>query len=645
MISIIKEARIINKYLCQIKKNLPLWVRLRKDELNCILDEIEEHIWEKAIEYAGDKEPNEIDIQVAISQMGEPQDIASKFTSKSTPYIYISEELYPSYKKYRKIIFWSLLLWLIVFFMQDPFTERYFNFVDIILNLLITLSTLFTLIGIIFCYLSITGYFPYELRKSKIQKRYSTIVQIQKPKFKSPFQIIILLLEISFLLFIGLVFIWSFPQILTFFILSLIKFLRVSTKRKSVIWQRLLILLDVFLMVSVIYTVGGLLYNYNLYELQEILSFLPILFFFYVCYEVYIFTTLRDKIELYLKKLSLVKRISKKESILRDMENKDLSTTQNSVGKSCKYNYEIEKELRIYLKKARRKLPFWLKTSEKRDIIQDIEEEIREAILEFEESSKLTEKNFKQLLPDLGSIKTRLFEYKQRGTPRIYISKELWPWYLIIIKAVLVYFIIIEIFIIVLQLSFNAAFSSIFQYFRLLLLLWICILILVSRIFTFLSLNDFIPGKKEFLTSKKKIVVKDHLYYIWETLFAVIYIAIGIIILYGEVSLGEFSTNLRGFLLILLNIVLILLLGGIKSLKMVFKRKKVILKSVLIILSIELSLVINFFILYSFIHSTLSLNMFALLLLPINIEIIYEIFHFFFKEQKEKSINEGDIDG
>ncbi|GAH48365.1 unnamed protein product, partial [marine sediment metagenome] len=108
MTNTIKEAEIISNYLCLIKKSLPLSIRLRKNELKDILDEIEEHIWEKVIESAGDKEPTEIDIQIAISQIGEPKEIATKFASESTPYIFISEELYPSYRKHRKHFFGRL---------------------------------------------------------------------------------------------------------------------------------------------------------------------------------------------------------------------------------------------------------------------------------------------------------------------------------------------------------------------------------------------------------------------------------------------------------------------------------------------------------------------------------------------------------
>ena len=144
----IGEIEIINKYLCQIEKGLPVWIRLKKDELNCILEEIEEHIWDKAIESAGNKEPRDIDIQIAIYQMGDPHDIASQFVNRSTPYIYISEELYPIYRKYCKIFFWSFLLWLAVFIIPNPFNTFFLFFLTFfsifLYDIVIIVFTIFT---------------------------------------------------------------------------------------------------------------------------------------------------------------------------------------------------------------------------------------------------------------------------------------------------------------------------------------------------------------------------------------------------------------------------------------------------------------------------------------------------------------------
>jgi len=266
MTSIIEEAEIINKYLCQIKKYLPLGIRLKKHELNDILDEIEEHIWEKAIESAVDKEPNDIDIQIAISQMGEPQDIASKFTTKSTPYVYINEELYPLYKKCHKTILWSLILLTVI---EILFPNLMFPlisyqqsleliFVVKLFNTLILYFTFFAVIGIIFCYLSITGYIPYELRQ------YSKPIQIKKPKFKTNFQNFVITLEISFFIFSAIfLLLWkddyfTYMSIILFGV-SIVKCLR-QLKRKSVIWQKFLILLDLSLISWIILSIESTFY-------------------------------------------------------------------------------------------------------------------------------------------------------------------------------------------------------------------------------------------------------------------------------------------------------------------------------------------------------------------------------------------------
>ncbi len=671
MTNIIEEAEIINKYLCQIKKSLPLGIRLKKDELNDIMDEIEEHIWEKAIESAGDKEPNEIDIQIAISQMGEPQEIASKFTSRSTPHLYISEELYPYYRKYRRILFWSTVFSIILYmlfrnmFSLDDHSFQFIIFFYEIFTILVIYSTFFAIIGIIFCYLSITGYIPYELRKSKMQRRYSKLTQIQKPKFKSSSQIIVLSLELSFFLIIAIFLtFWTdynfFKDFFYFFLslLSIVKCLRGFTKTKSVIWQRSLILLDVFVMGLLIIGIEQLyIYEINIYfyywnyTAQEVIYFyiiLWMLYFFYIYYEVYLFTVLKEKLQLYLKELSLIKRINKKEIILGSIKNHESPNSQNTplkhkifASRSNKYNHEIEECFKIYLKTAKKKLPFWLKKAEKHELIKNIEEEIRETICEYEESNLLTLQALKQFLTNLGSIKTLISECKQRGIPKIFISKELRSWYLTLLKSVSAYFMIITVFIIVLQTSLNVSFTffNYFAYFIFFWFIWILILILVTQLFVFLSSNDVIPEDNEFLGTKKNRIPIYKLYNIWEALFAEFYIVIGTILIF-VVFFGVFSINFPGSNFVLLISGSILLLGGIKTSKIVFRQNKGSVKSILIVLCLGLSIVMNFFIFYNFnseyrlIFSNPSSRLLNVLFLPINIEIIYEIFHLFFKNKK-----------
>ncbi len=645
MTNIIEEAEIINAYLCQIKKSLPLGIRLKRNELNDILDEIEDHIWEIAIESAGDNEPNELDVQIAISQMGEPQNIANKFTNRSTPHVYISEELYPSYKKYRKILFWSSIL-VFVFYAFFTTSLEFQSYLFSYFKVYFIIGMYFTsiiIIDIVFCYLSMTGYMPHELRKSTMQKKYSNIAQIRKPKFKSRFHIFFICLEISFFLYIAIFIVFWVDLVLMFLILSIIKILRGFTKTKSVMWQRSLIIADICFTFLVFWGVEGMIFSWfevNMYFYfspvpQEIVYILPIILFvliLYTYYDLYLFITLKEKQDQYLKELSLIKRIKKKDSILGTLKNHEDSSTPNiarnkqilSIESSeIEIDIEYTEVIKTYLKKVKRKLPFWLKRAEKRDVIKKLENEIREVVLDFKESSQLTQENLKYFLANLGNIKIILSEYKQQGTPKIFISKELWSWYLTTLKSFLVYFILISIFFFILEGSLNASFWF----------LWIFILIIATQLFTFFSLHDIIPENTVVSGRKKNKTPKFNLYNIWEALFAGAYIIIGAILIF-LVFLREYSNFeffFSGFLL---------LLGGVKISKIAFRQKKVTLKSVLIILSLVFSLVINFVIFYNLHeeHRVIFIipvsTLLNLLLLPINIEIIYETFHFFFKNKK-----------
>ena len=103
---------------------------------------------------------------------------------------------------------------------------------------------------------------------------------------------------------------------------------------------------------------------------------------------------------------------------------------------------------------------------------------------------------------------------------------------------------------------------------------------------------------------------------------------------------GKFSINFPGSNLKFMISVFLLLLAVIKIIKIIFKRKKVILKSIVIILSLVFSFVINFIIVYNsqsknpLIYMISASDLLSLLFLPKNIEIIYETFHFFFKNKK-----------
>jgi len=327
-----------------------------------------------------------------------------------------------------------------------------------------------------------------------------------------------------------------------------------------------LILIDLFLIGWIIHIVGVLIYL-NYYELRIITNFLSVL---------------------YLKESSIIDRLHKKESMFRDIKSNNIPNTQIISSKKNTFSLVIEEKIGALLKKTKKKLPLWLKISEKREVLNEIEEEIRENLLEFEESNKLSEENLNQLFSEFEIyISNEKWPWYLETTPKIYISKEVWPWYLNTLKAFFTYFISITILVFVLS---NLISVNIPLFLRIILLVLTVTVILVTRFFISLSLKGFNLRKEQSLKKGS-----DYRYYIWETLFAVCYLAIGTIIFFDEITP---STSLRNFTLILIVVVSALLLGGIKLLKIVVIKKGVVIKSFLIIIIIIFSLLINLLINY-----------------------------------------------
>jgi hypothetical protein len=161
----------------------------------------------------------------------------------------------------------------------------------------------------------------------------------------------------------------------------------------------------------------------------------------------------------------------------------------------------------------------------------------------------------------------------------------------------------------------------------------------------YLSTNDVIPEKIKILSVKQNLKTRINLHNIWEGIFAEVYMVMGLISIFS-VFLERNSLNFPGINLIIIVSGFLLLLGMIKILKIVIKRKNVILKSFLIFLSLVFSLLINFILIYIslfqqrifVVNIFYALYLLNLLFLPINLEIIYETFHFFIRIKNERDL-------
>jgi len=99
-----------------------------------------------------------------------------------------------------------------------------------------------------------------------------------------------------------------------------------------------------------------------------------------------------------------------------------------------------------YIKEVKKVLPEWLKNKkEHKEILADLEEHIWEKANELSDTGQATEDSVQMAIAHMGTPKSIAKEYKRRGTPKIYITKEMWPLYLRVLTIVFAVIIIVNI--------------------------------------------------------------------------------------------------------------------------------------------------------------------------------------------------------
>ncbi|TFG03977.1 MAG: hypothetical protein EU542_00245 [Promethearchaeota archaeon] len=176
-------------------------------------------------------------------------------------------------------------------------------------------------------------------------------------------------------------------------------------------------------------------------------------------------------------------------------------------------NMEIENIIKEYLKEVKKALPEWLKEKkEHKEILIDLEDHLREKARELSNTGEITLKSTYEAIEHMGTPKAIAKEYKRRGTPYVYITKEMWPLYLRVLTVVFAVVIILNVVAMFINIIFeNPSIEQIFG--NLISGIQLGILIsfaVISIIFVLLSMEGYFPedfkSKKEL--EKEKVLMR-----------------------------------------------------------------------------------------------------------------------------------------
>jgi len=176
--------RLVKEFLKDVKIKLPDWLKDKK-EYKEILAELEDHVWSKAEELSNTGQPTLETVQVAIEQMGTPENIAKEYKRRGTPKVYITKELWPLYIKVLTILFLVIIAVNIII----PIINVIFDNIsaDEIVESIATglqagLFGSFAVVTIIFVALSMQGYFPEDFKSKKSLKDEAKQVELAKER-------------------------------------------------------------------------------------------------------------------------------------------------------------------------------------------------------------------------------------------------------------------------------------------------------------------------------------------------------------------------------------------------------------------------------------------------------------------------------
>lgn len=171
-----------------------------------------------------------------------------------------------------------------------------------------------------------------------------------------------------------------------------------------------------------------------------------------------------------------------------------------------------KKLIKEFLDEVEEKLPFWLKANEDelKEVLKELEEHIEDKAEALEDTGKDRLEATQLAIAQMGKPSTIAREYKRRGTPKLYITEELFPMYLTVLKYAglaigLITIIVTTLRALVVGLTGGDWLAMIGQGFSGLLISTLVVAAGITAVFVWLSYEGFFPEDiKNALKSKKQ---------------------------------------------------------------------------------------------------------------------------------------------
>ncbi len=180
---------LVNEFLTKVKEKLPEWLKDKKEHKE-ILSELEEHIWNKADELSDTGHSTLESVRSAIDHMGSPESIAKEYKRRGTPKYYITEELWPYYKKAIAVVFGVIVGIIVISQIINLIFGNTGSFLDAISGIQWGFLAAFAVISIVFVALSMEGYLPEDFQTKKTMEHAIKDVQVSVKERKPAKKII-----------------------------------------------------------------------------------------------------------------------------------------------------------------------------------------------------------------------------------------------------------------------------------------------------------------------------------------------------------------------------------------------------------------------------------------------------------------------